>query len=371
MRTPTKLFDCVAFPDLAANQDLLIIDSPEPASFVLDGVTFTGYDNGTRFGLAPSTNKAVTIRNRSGVVISGCTFQYWRYYALLLENCNDVTIIGNRFFRCPYPIRLRNCQRVTIVGNNFSDAYLQNGVFGVGVGLESNDPIGGAGGPVFAPCRQVTIIGNTFDSLFNSQGVLVHAGMLVTISGNTFRNVALPVSLNPATASDSIQRVSITGNVIESADVSPTPYTNGDIGINCQGGPVSSSDPTPTPSPTEITIADNVINSANRVLAQAAFGAIRVGYARSVLITNNKILQAYGNGILCSDSDQVSIAGNMVSDIAPAQGVRRGIRIAGATRAMVAGNHFFDIAGIGISNVSSGIQIQNNLFSNVTTTIST
>lgn len=338
----------------AENSDLLKFDGNE--NLKVDGIKFqsaSALDN----DFAVSGNTALTIKNARGVVVSNCSFNRFLYHGLYLENCDDVIVSGNYFYECAIPLRIRGCRRVTIVGNVFNKTCLNEGEFTVALGLDSTD------GHALGICEEVSIVGNTFTDLGDAQGVLVHAGNLVTVQGNTFKNVATPISGNPFNATDVISRLSIVGNVMEGA--SSGTYTNTDIGITVQGGGT-------TPDPAEIVISGNIINSANRVMQDPDMCAIRVGFTRGVSITSNVITTAYANGIILTDSEeQVVISGNTINDIIDVSGRQTGIHIetAGA-KVIIDGNHISDIAGAGGIGIDVGgtgqVIIRDNLFRNCT-----
>jgi hypothetical protein len=343
----------------AEGSDLLLLDGN--TNLVVEGIHFLGA-SGTGLPSAASNNTGLTIRNARGVVISGCHFERFRFFGLYLENCDDVVIEGNYFYQTALPLRLRGCRKVVISNNVVRDTCLASSVFTVGIGLDSTD------GHSFGICRDILINGNCISGMNNAQGILAHAGEGVVITNNAIRETAIPISCNPFNSTDSLMRVCISANTLN-MPASGT-FTNANDGIVVQGGPG-------TPDPTEITIAANTINSANRVMQSAGMGAIRVGYSQRVAVTGNVITTAYGNGIVLTDSEEsVAISGNLINDIAAtASGAQRGIWVASSgSNVIIDANHISDIAGAsgtGIDVDGSGqVMIRDNLFRNVTTRIS-
>lgn len=333
--------------------NLLVFDGHD--GLTVEGPRFLGA-SGMKLPAAASGNTGLTIRNARRVVISGCTFERWRYYGLFLDNCEDVIVRDNRFSQCALPLRLRGCRRVEVARNRFEGSNLAPGVFTVAVGLESTDQNS------YPPCSEITITENSISGFGNAQGVLVHAGSRITIRGNVIRDAAMPISVNPFNETDVIDDVSIVDNVIECAMRGR--FTNADVGINCRAGPG-------TPDLQNILVAGNVISHANRVLRSSEFGAIRMCFARDVTIRENRVVDAHANGILCTDCrGRVAIVGNSVEGVVAAGRVQRGIHLRGIDDGVrIDANRLANISGSGAVGIYSaacgGLSLGQNTFRNV------
>lgn len=327
------------------------------SDIIIDGIKILGVA-GTNEGAAASSNNGIFCTGGCyNVTVRNCRVDRMLYYPVYMEDTYDSRIEGCFFFQNALGPRLRGCRRVIIANNEVRQTCLASSVFTVGIGLDSTD------GHALGFCRDIVIEGNHVTGFENAQGLLVHAGVRVTIANNIIQESAMGVSCNPFNATDDIANVAIDGNVIQAYSGT---WTFGAIGNTCivvQGGPG-------TPDPTQVVISDNSCLDGNRSLQGANEGAIRIGYTTKTIVSGNTISFPYANGIVCTDSEeQVVIANNVITGVTAASAQENGIFFLAASKACVSTN-YIEGAQYGIELItSSQITLNGNQYENCAQTI--
>lgn len=194
--------------------------------------------------------------------------------------------------------------------------------------LVQNNHIFNCGGPgrlsdaIYIGGTRNRVIGNLIDSAGDT-GVVAETGVDEVISDNVIRNTPQPISVDGLIASSTAQGVAISGNTID--------------GANAANG-----------------AAIFIINVAG-------------SQTRRIAVTGNVISGLTdGHGILVEDSSEVSIAGNVLSDISPTQSIfKSGIVAINSDQLVITGNSVRGASGSGMDiQGGTNVVIESNLLTN-------
>lgn len=199
--------------------------------------------------------------------------------------------------------------------------------------------------------REIVISNNKFNECFNS-AIRGKANIVsVVISGNEIHETRLAINIGPNTYADQAGNISITGNVIRSAE---------QFGIGVVGNPSSA------PNYVEgVTITGNHISGVTNPSALTGnVAGILVRYAKNVVVSGNTVETCTDTsvaGIKCRNVEDCTITGNRVQST-----VDTGIYVNGVNKSYtITGNSVEDSAkwGIGIDSASSSVDgiVSNNM----------
>ena len=306
----TKLVEGVATVDVIAGsaaQDLEI----RGISFVGVGESSCGTASGDAIRLTNSSAGSI-----ARIRVTANDFSGFCEHGVHIQNATDVWVTDNVIWNTADGIRFSGVLRGTIAHNNLYDqmyAAISPYTFGIAIGLDS---VNAQSGISYPPCNDIQIIGNTIGvsssgmGYSNSEGILVHAGSNVTISGNNLHNVLFGIGVNPFTSGDVISNVTIVGNTY----VGPT-TTNATAGSANSGISVSGAAPNTIPS--NIVISNNAVFQANVAFAtpNSAYAGIAIG-ANKAVVTGNVISSVGASGIeLLNPSNYLLVTDNYVYNV--------------------------------------------------------
>lgn len=293
-----------------------VISGSSLSDFEVQGIAFIG-QAGT---VSASVNNGVFLSNtQSGQItrirIVGNTFTGFRFHGIYIQNATDVEVADNVIWGVSGGIRFSGVVRGKIVNNVVRDTQLPNSTFTVAIGLDSTDKINNV---TYPPCTDIQILNNTVKTYVNAQAILVHAGSRIAITGNILTDVLIGISLGPFNTTDTMQYVTVTGNVYNGTLTSGAASTTGNYGIFAGGGPVGSAY-----IPNHIVIADNTLTQADEAVQSESQGAIGIGYADDVIVTGNSIDNSIYNGIaLTNPNNRILITNNTVTNlVSPINGI--------------------------------------------------
>lgn len=326
----------------------------------VDGLTFEGLSITGVASLgaanARSSNSGIYVTGSTDVTVKNCRIDRMLFVPVYMESTYDSRIEGCMLLENALGPRLRGCRRVTITANIIRDTCLVSTEFTAGIGLDSTD------GHALGICTDVLISQNVITGLANAQGVLVHAGGRITVSGNDISGAAMGISCNPYNATDALSSIVIDGNIIENYTGT---WTFGSIGNDCivvQGGGTC-------PDPTQIAITNNVCVHGNRSASGSNMGAIRIGYTSRVTVSGNVVVGAYGTAIYLTDSeDQIAITGNSITaTVINSAGQHQGVYVSAGTEGLVTNNIIADSLNGVVFGGASNVIVDGNKYRAVTT----
>lgn len=335
--------------------------------FYLSGVTNCVFD-GLYINGAANLNEAVAQSVNSGIfctsncsyiVVSNCTINRFLYVPVYMEQSYDSRVVSCSFTENSLGPRFRGCRRIIIDGNEIYRTCLVNTQFTTGIGLDSTD------GHALGICVDIIISNNITVDINNAQGMLIHAGANIVITGNTVKESATGISINPFNSGDILANITVSNNVINAFSGT---WVFGGISNDCivvQGG-------TGTPDPLSINVTNNVCINGNYSHQGANEGAIRLGYTVNCSVIGNIITTPYGNGIvLTADEQHVIVSNNSIYNTQTAAGDRNGVLIiTGGVSGIISNNYFENaINGIEVGGSSLNMFINNNQYSGCTNTV--
>lgn len=233
--------------------------------------------------------------------------------------------------------------------------------YGIAIGLDStNGDTCDSGSPSFPVSSDIQIannsVGVTFDGTSsigysNGEGILVHAGTNIIITGNTLNDALLGIGVNPFNSGDLVSNITISNNSYFGPANSESSHTNANEGISVEGSST-------TTIPSNIVIANNVLGQANLIAANSSFASIALA-ANNVIVTGNFIYSSNYNGIaLRGANNELLIMGNYIYNVT-GSGSNGIYGYAGTQAGRIRGN--FVTSATNGYNFSSGISSSPNL----------
>lgn len=361
--TPTvntvALFNCIT-----TCNNIRVINSRFKGSATVD----TGLSTPTGGANAIEIETLTAVTTSTNIQVEGNYFYRFNFIPVRIYATQNLKVSGNVFQSNAFGVYMTGTSRYAIVGNVFDTCVMyatspSTSQFCIAIASESTQ------GHSLGVTSRGTVSGNLIYKYGYAQGILVHAGSFISITGNSCEETGICISLNPASnqADDVISNVSVTGNQSSGATSLSTFPSSADTGIVVKSGPG------PNVNITNVVVSGNVLSSHNRVAGDAAVGCINVGYADYVVVTNNVLTSCGANSIVV-DSPVVGlvVSANVMDNTITKGGENNGLLYAtGATGAQsnTIGNHFKTMTnGIkyatGIS--TANIQVANSLCISVT-----
>jgi hypothetical protein len=256
--------------------------------------------NGCGSATPPCSNQTVAISGDYGIqVISGdrvwivgTTVTEFGNTAINVKNSSRTWIVGNNLYSNALGIYLLGGNQYSTVDGNlivhtsFYSLTPTTDQFSVGISLDTP-------GGITAQNFYTTISNNKILDLPYGQGILVHEGQFVSITGNVMNDVSTGIAVNIPTSApdDNIDYITVTGNVMWGTAATSIP-TESDNGMTFVG---SSSK-----SISNITVTGNTVYHFNAVQQGNADGCIVLAYIDSVTVNSNTCSHNYSNGIVLS-----------------------------------------------------------------------
>ena len=271
---------------------------------------------GVPCGKPQDNNSGIKLQNaRTGKInhvrITHNTFKGFCTHAVLIQNASDVVVDHNLVDRVSDGIRFSGVARGEILNNTIRHTQLpSNGAFTVAIGLDTTAPQDD--GISYPVSSDITISGNTVRSYVNGEGIMVHSGVNVMISGNVFKNVLLGIGINPFNSTDQLSHITVKGNSYTGTMTPGASPTTANYGIAVAGGQA-------TLPPSYVLVENNIIRRANQIVQSQAQGGIAAGYTDHLTIEDNVIRDSVSNGIsLINPNKDIEIRRNTIGDISGA-----------------------------------------------------
>lgn len=367
LNIPLYIFGPGTIKQAAVGTDSFWIDGPV-SPLVISGLHFIGA--GSAGDTAATANSAIKVTDASSSVkIDDVSITGYRWPAILIQNCGDVTVERSMITDVINAIRFTGVSRGAIRNNTINGSLADDTTFVVAIGLDSRDGTDNPspGSATFPICNDIKIEGNTIHNYVDAQGILVHSGQRVKIAGNIINDCLIPISVNPYISSDTVSDLDIVGNVMTGTSTAgaDTSGSTGNMGITVQGGSGNSI--------TNVTITGNTIRNANAVVKSGLFGAIQLNYIDVLTVGNNTILSPCGNGIVISTNvTGFRVANNVIKGVQNASDTsNNGIQVASTGNVGTIYDNTIDGATVGFrfTAASTGVEVSRNRLVSVTTLV--
>lgn len=316
--------------------------SSASSGITISNLFFDGYggavqasSNSAIFIAEPTANSR-TIRN---IQIDNNHFQGFRNHPILIYHASDVVIKNNMFYRNAGAVSFAGVYNGLIEDNQIKESSLSEGVFKVGIRLESRDcTVSGVPGYDCDVSKNIVISSNVVEDLWNSQCILIHSGENVVVKKNVLRNCTLGVSANAYLSTDTIRNLEVSDNSYIGPRIAiGTAEAAGSAGIALGGGYV---DPR-TNAQIDFWVENakvlrNQIRWANQTVSPNigswSTGGMLFIYTKNTVVQGNQIWWSGANaiGVQYKNVD-LQIVGNDLIASTVVQGERNGFRQTGST----------------------------------------
>lgn len=258
-------------------------------------------------------NNGVDILDGSGIFVHDNQFTGLREEAARASNSTNVVFQRNQAYRISDGFRFTGVANGQMVDNLLMDSQLPNSTF---QGCFAVDSVSGTG---FQNSSSLVLANNITKDMVNCQSFMLHDGQNVLISGNLMQDSGMGISLGTYAAPDTISNIVVRGNVFEGTCLNVAQPENTGININNNPAPLLG---------THITVIANQVRTANCGLRADNMAGVVVNYADDVTITQNTIVNAYGNGILLAvDVTALNLHdNNIVNPFPSSTGLEAGVR---------------------------------------------
>lgn len=336
----------------AAGANILLLTSVD--DFTARDVTFKGVGGST----AESSNNGIFATGCNRLRIENCRFLDLRFQSAWIESSDDVIYRDNFVSNIARGVLFRGCERVSCNSNNFQSPLTPDTTFTTCITLDSTD------GHSDGVCKDVSITGNIVKNYVNAQAVLMHAGQRVAITGNVFEDCLTGVGATAFNSSDTMEDVSITGNVYIGTSTSGASAGGGNYGVFIGGG-------ASVFTPSNITISGNSVRNANKINQGVTQAGITIGLCENVTVTGNSCIDCAASGISVTQVvTGLLISGNVIQDSVALSGETNGIRVNGAAVVGAIRGNFIEnvVDGIRAAASSPDLIADDNHFTNVSGT---
>jgi hypothetical protein len=348
--------DMAGFAQSAAGMNLVQFDGTVD-DISIDHLLFKGVNTTSCFSGVLDNGIFAETFNISRLRILNNVFTNLCGNGIFIERAGDLMIRGNIMYGLNSAgIRVAGVQRTKIVDNNIGPTNLVSSQFNVALALDDISE----GCPGCTNSLDVAIVGNTIVSYPDAQGILIHDGTRVSVADNVVRDVLDGIGVSTFAAPDSINDVTITGNVLSGTNIAGASSGTSQIGITVTGDP--------THPVAKINIVGNNILNFNAISQVSNYGGVSTSNSDSVSIIANNIYNNYYQAIIIgSYATRVNIRANNIYDTVSVSGHSYGVRVSGGQAiSTISGS----IASNSVDNVSVCNEFDSSeqgiLFSNAT-----
>ena len=263
----------------------------------VEGLTFIG--QGGNFSV--SNNSAIDIFNSSNILVQNNIMYSWRHEGVRVRNSTYVDVVLNKMFNNSHGIGFEGVQHGNIESNRLNTSQFNN--FSAAIALQEYD---------FAIPPQhnldIKIINNRILNYINAQGTLIHDGTQILISGNTYNNTLMGISVSAFTKDDNISQITISDNAYYGSNIFSYD-TVGNYCINLDGADGDG-------DTRDITVSGNKCKNWNAAAKTNLSGAgIILHSVNRTIVSDNVLSSGYGTGIMLYGVDlEIDVHDNTVSD---------------------------------------------------------